>query len=520
VAALQDLLLHQLKGVAAVAVAGAKVGVVDDVADEYVTGALFTTVTNVDFDPEHLAGLIRRGAEVKAALRMAVEAAGGTVPADDPAVVFMPADDIGALIAQGQAVGHFPDHERDADVQALQQTAVYGLKGIAAYADHARILGHVDPAIYAFEHELLAALPDKSLDRNAWVALVLKTGEVNLRVMELLDAANTGAYGHPVPTSVPLGHRPGKAILVSGHDLKDLKELLEQTEGLGIDIYTHGEMLPSHGYPELKKHTHFYGHYGTAWQNQRTEFDEFPGAILMTTNCIQQPRDTYAANIFTTGRVAHPDARHVRNGEFQPVIDRALELPGFADDADGGSVTVGFGHEAGLAIVPEIADAVQRGRIKHIFVVGGCDGAKPGRSYYTDFVDHAPPATIILTLACGKFRFFDRQLGQIGDIPRLIDVGQCNDAYSAIKIVRALAEELGVRVNRLPLSFVLSWYEQKAVAVLLTLLHLGIADIRLGPTLPAFITPHVLQALHDTFGLRQIGESAQADLDAILKRTA
>jgi hydroxylamine reductase len=338
--------------------------------------------------------------------------------------------------------------------------------------------------------------------------------------MEALDVAHTGTFGDPEPTIVPLGHRPNRAILVSGHDLKDLKDLHEQAQGLGIDSYTHGEMLPAHEYPELKQHGHLRGHYGTAWQNQRTEFDAFPGAILMTTNCIQQPRDTYAANIFTTGRVAHPDARHVANGEFRPVIDRALEMPGFSDELDRGSVTVGFGHEAGLAVVPEIADAVQRGHIRHIFVVGGCDGAKPGRSYYTDFVDRAPADTLIITLACGKFRFFDRQLGRIGDIPRLIDVGQCNDAYSAVKIVRALAEELSLRVDRLPLSFVLSWYEQKAVAVLLTLLHLGIRDIRRGPTLPAFITPHVLQALHDTFGLRQIGESAQADLDAILGRTA
>jgi hydroxylamine reductase len=515
VAALQDLLIHELKGIAAIAVAGERAGVVDDVADEFVTGALFTTVTNVDFDAEHLAGLIRRGAEVKRSLRAAVEAAGGTVPAA-PGVDFEPAGDVAALVAQGEAVGHFPDHERDADVQALQMTAVYGLKGIAAYADHARVLGHTDPEVYRFEHELLAALSDKDLDLNAWVGLTLKTGEVNLRVMELLDAANTGAYGHPVPTSVPLGHRPNKAIVVSGHDLKDLKELLEQTEGLGIDIYTHGEMLPAHGYPELKKYPHFYGHYGTAWQNQRKEFDAFPGAVLMTTNCIQNPRETYADNIFTTGRVAHPSAQHVENGQFKAVIDRALELPGFTDDVDGGSVMVGFGRNAVLSVAPAVIDAVKSGAIKHFFLVGGCDGAKPGRSYYTDIVDQAPADTVILTLACGKFRFFDHQLGDIGGIPRLLDVGQCNDAYSAIKIAVALADAFEVGVNELPLSMVLSWYEQKAVAILLTLLHLGITDIRLGPTLPAFITPGVLQVLVDTFGIKPIGESAAADLAEIL----
>jgi len=516
VAALQDLLIHQLKGIAAIAVAGAKVGLVDDVVNEFINGALFTTVTNVDFDEEHLASVIRRGAEVKTALRAEVESLGGLVPADAPGVNFEPAADLAGLVAQGEAVGHFPDHERDADVQALQMTAVYGLKGIAAYADHARVLGHTDAEIYRFEHELLAALSDKSLDLNAWVGLTLKTGEVNLRVMELLDAANTGAYGHPVPTSVPLGHRPNKAIVVSGHDLKDLKELLEQTEGLGIDIYTHGEMLPAHGYPELKKHSHFYGHYGTAWQNQRKEFDEFPGAVLMTTNCIQNPRETYADNIFTTGRVAHPSAQHVENGQYRSVIDRALALPGFTDDVDGGSVMVGFGRNAVLAVAPTVIEAVKAGAIKHFFLVGGCDGAKPGRSYYTDIVDQAPADTVVLTLACGKFRFFDHQLGEIGGIPRLLDIGQCNDAYSAVKIAVALADAFEVGVNDLPLSIVLSWYEQKAVAVLLTLLHLGITDIRLGPTLPAFITPNVLQVLVDTFGIKPIGESAEADLAAIL----
>lgn len=520
VAALQDLLLHQLKGIAAIAVAGARVGVVDQAADEYVMGGLFTTVTNVDFDAEHLAGLIRSGAEVKTALRAKVEAAGGAVPTDDPAVAFEPAGDLEALIAQGEAVGIFSDHHRDENVQALQQTAVYGLKGIAAYADHARVLGHTDPAVYAFQHELLAALSDKSIDLNGWVALALKTGEVNLRVMELLDAANTGGYGHPVPTSVPLGHRPNKAIVVSGHDLKDLKELLEQTEGLGIDIYTHGEMLPAHGYPELKKYSHFYGNYGTAWQNQRKEFDAFPGAVLMTTNCIQNPRDTYADNIFTTGRVAHPSAKHVENGEFQVVIDRALELPGFTDEFDGGSVMVGFGRNAVLSVAPTVIEAVKSGAIRHFFLVGGCDGAKPGRSYYTDFVDQSPADTIILTLACGKFRFFDHQIGEIGGIPRLLDVGQCNDAYSAIKIAVALAEAFEVGVNELPLSMILSWYEQKAVAILLTLLHLGITDIRLGPTLPAFITPAVLRVLVDNFAIKPIGESAQADLDTILGESA
>ena len=516
VSALQDLVLHQLKGIAALGVAGAKVGVVDHAADVYTTQALFTTVTNVDFDDEHLAGVIREGAAVKAALLARVDAAGGVVDTNDPAVMFEPAVDLAGLVAQGEAAGLFSDHDRDENVVALQQTAVYGLKGIAAYADHARVLGHEDVLVYAFQHELLAALSDKSLDLNAWVALALKTGEINLRVMELLDAANTGTYGHPVPTSVPLGHRPNKAIVVSGHDLKDLKELLDATEGLGIDIYTHGEMLPAHGYPELKKYPHSYGHYGTAWQNQRKEFDAFPGAILMTTNCIQNPRDTYTDNIFATGRVAHPRAIHVDNGDFKAVIDRALAMPGFTDELDGGSVMVGFGRNAVLSVAPTVIEAVKSGSIKHFFLVGGCDGAKPGRSYYTEFVEQAPADTIVLTLACGKFRFFDKQLGDIGGIPRLLDVGQCNDAYSAIKIAVALADAFEVGVNELPLSMILSWYEQKAVAILLTLLHLGITDIRLGPTLPAFITPAVLQVLVDAFDIKPIAATAAEDLKTIL----
>ncbi len=516
VAALQDLLIFELKGIAALMRAGAPYGLADHEADVFTTRALFSTVTNVDFDAGHLADVIREGADVKRRLLERVRSAGIAFPEDAPGVTFEPAGTLPELIAQGEAVGHFPDRRRDDDIQALQMTAVYGLKGIAAYADHARILGHEEPDVYAFMHELLASLHDESLGLDEWVALALRTGEVNLRTMELLDRADTSAYGNPVPTRVPLGHRPGKAILVSGHDLHDLRVLLEQTEGLGIDIYTHGEMLPAHGYPELKRFPHFYGHYGTAWQNQRVEFDAFPGAILMTTNCIQNPRETYAANIFTTGRVAHPSARHVENGAFGPVIERALELPGFTDELDAGSVMVGFGHEALLGAAPAIVEAFKAGSLRHIFLVGGCDGAKPGRSFYTEFVEQTPPDTLVLTLACGKFRFFDRDLGTFEGIPRLLDVGQCNDAYSAIRVAVALAEAFDVGVNELPLTLVLSWYEQKAVAILLTLLHLGIKDIRLGPTLPAFITPGVFGVLQSTFGIRPIAASASEELATIL----
>jgi hydroxylamine reductase len=514
--ALQDLIVYALRGMAVYAHAGRSVGVVDEEADRFAASALFATVTNVDFDDERLATIVDEVAEHTARLRIAVGAAGVTVDTEDPAALFSPADTVAGKIEQGESVGLFTDSERDDDVRSLQMTAVYGLKGLAAYVDHARVLGHEDPEVYAFIHRLLASLTDPSLDLQAWTGLALETGGVNLRAMELLDAGNTGTYGHPVPTEVPLGHRAGKAILVSGHDLHDLAVLLEQTEGTGIDVYTHGEMLPTHGYPELKKHAHFYGHFGTGWQNQRREFAEFPGAILMTTNCIQAPREDYTENVFTTGLVAWPGVTHVPNDDFSSVIERARALPGFETDADAGSVMVGFGRSAVLGVAPQVIDAVKEGAIRHFFLVGGCDGAAPGRSYYTDFVDQTPDDTVVLTLACGKFRFFDHDLGDIGGIPRLLDVGQCNDAYSAVQIAVALADAFGMEVNELPLSLVLSWYEQKAVAILLSLLHLGITDIRLGPSLPAFVTPNVLQVLIDAFGIKPISEPATEDLDAIL----
>jgi hydroxylamine reductase len=347
------------------------------------------------------------------------------------------------------------------------------------------------------------------------VGLCMECGAVNLKAMELLDAANTGTYGHPVPTEVPLGAEKGKAILVSGHDLKDLGRLLEQTEGKGINIYTHGEMLPCHGYPELKKYKHFYGHYGTAWQNQQKEFAEFPGAILMTTNCIQKPVTSYHDNIFTTGLVGWPGVTHVSNDDFTPVIEKALEMDGFTEKTEKGKVLSGFARNTVLGVADKVIDGVKSGAIRHFFLVGGCDGAKSGRNYYTEFVEKVPEDCIVLTLACGKFRFFDKQLGDIGGIPRLLDIGQCNDAYSAIKIAVALAEAFECGVNDLPLSMILSWYEQKAVAILLTLLHLGIKDIRLGPSLPAFISPNVLNFLVENFNIMPIS-TPDDDLKAIL----
>jgi hydroxylamine reductase len=392
---------------------------------------------------------------------------------------------------------------------------LFGIRGVAAYADHAQILGKEDDIVYAYIHEALASMTRNDLNLDAWLGLVFKCGEINLKTMELLDAANTGAYGHPVPTKIPLGHKKGKALLVSGHDLKDMEEILKQTEGKGIYVYTHGEMLPCHGYPGLKKYPHFYGHYGTAWQNQQKEFAKFPGAIVMTTNCLMKPLDSYKANVFTAGVVGWPGVTHIPDGNFKPAIDRALELPGFTEDRVDKYIMTGFARNAVLGVADKVIEAVKNKDIRHFFLVGGCDGAKPGRSYYTEFVEKVPKDCVVLTLACGKFRFFDKDLGDIGGIPRLLDVGQCNDAYSAIQIALALSKAFKVGVNDLPLSLVLSWYEQKAVAILLTLLYLGIKNIRLGPSLPAFITPNVLNVLVKNFNIKPI-TTPDEDLKAIL----
>ncbi len=516
VAALQDLLIHAIKGLSLYAHEGRKKGVIDPEVNVFTVRGMFSTLTNVNFDAADFEKLIKQCADLTARLKNKVAEAGGNVDFADPSANFQPAGDLNGLIRQGEEVGIASDPSAEADIQSLQQTLLFGIKGVSAYADHAYLLGKEDDRVFAFIHEGLSALTDKSLGLEDWLKLVLRCGEVNLLTMELLDAGHTETFGHPVPTEVPLGHKKGKCILVSGHDLIDLKNLLEQTRDKDIYVYSHGEMLPAHGYPELKKYDHFYGHYGTAWQNQKKEFAAFPGAILMTTNCIQQPKDSYLENIFTTGLVGWPGATHVENGQFAPVIERALALPGFPEDEDKGSVMVGFGRNAVMGVADKVIAAVKNGDIKHFFLVAGCDGAKPGRNYYTEFVEKVPENTVVLTLACGKFRFFDKKLGDIGGIPRLLDVGQCNDAYSAIQIAVALANAFECGVNDLPLSMVLSWYEQKAVAILLTLLHLGIKDIRLGPSLPAFISPNVLDVLVKNFNIQPIA-SPEEDLAAILK---
>ncbi len=516
VAALQDLLVYVVSEFSFFAREGLKHGIKTDRETNLLTiEALFHTLTNVDFDVDRLKMMVALVAAKRDLLIDAIAAKGGNTKLPGGKTPTKPDTNVEGLVKQGEAVGFQVVKNDDPDISSLMHTLVFGIRGVAAYAYHAALLNKEDDAIYNFVYEALSEVIENRLGLNEWLGLVLKCGEINLKAMELLDAANTGTYGHPVPTEVPLGQKKGKAILVSGHDLKDLEEILKQTEGKGIFVYTHGEMLPTHAYPNLKKYAHFYGHYGTAWQNQHKEFAAFPGSIVMTTNCIQRPLDSYKENIFTVGPVAWPGVRHLTGGDFTPAIDRALALPGFTADSAAGSVMVGFARNTIMSVADKVIDAVKAGKIRHFFLVAGCDGANPGRNYYTEFVEKVPEDCVVLTLACGKFRFFDQKLGDIGGIPRLLDVGQCNDAYSAIQIAVALAGAFKVGVNELPLSLVLSWYEQKAVAILLTLFYLGIKNIRLGPSLPAFVTPNVLNVLVQNYNIKPITTPDQ-DLKEIL----
>ncbi len=525
VSALQDLLIHALKGLAVYGYRGRQLGVKDEGADRFVMEGLFSTVTNVDFDPERLRGLIqecihhRENVKVKfleAYRRHEGKEFAEALPRE---TAFQPGESLEDMVSQGQKVGIMSDPDMNEDIRSLRELFTYGLKGMAAYADHALILGKEKEEVTAFFYKALNALTDSTLTLEDWIGLNMELGKVNLDCMALLDDANTSHYGNPVPTQVFLGAKKGPAILVSGHDLLDLEELLKQTEGKGISIYTHGEMLPAHGYPELKKYKHLVGNYGGAWQDQGTEFADFPGSILMTTNCIQRPRESYKDRIFTTGLVAWPGVVHIgsENGkkDFTPVIEKALELGGFPEDIDGKNIVVGFAHNTVLGVADKVIEGVKTGKIRHFFLIGGCDGAKPGRNYYTELAEKIPDDCIILTLACGKYRFNKLEFGTIGQLPRLLDVGQCNDAYSAIQIALALANAFECDVNELPLSLILSWYEQKAVCILLTLLSLGIKGIRLGPSLPAFISPNVLKVLVENFDIKPIA-SVDEDLQAIL----
>lgn len=521
-AALQDLLVYAAKGISMYAHRARQYSAVDHEIDLFVIEALFSTVTNVNFDPQCMEELLcQAGKILNKALSLYVDAckkAGQEPESLDGPAKWKPAADRQGLLAQAKEIGIAKRTESlGPDVAGLQELLTYGLKGMAAYADHASILGQEDDAVFGFFHEALDFLNgEKATDPGALVPMALKCGEINLRVMELLDAANTGTYGHPELTQVRVTPVKGKAILVSGHDLKDLEELLKQTEGKGVNVYTHGEMLPCLAYPGLKKYKHLVGNYGGAWQDQRKEFNEFPGAILMTTNCIQKPKEEYTARIFTCGLVAWPGVTHIAGQDFSPVIEAALAAPGFAEDAKEKTITIGFGHDAVMKVADKVIEAVKAGNIKHFFLIGGCDGAKSGRNYYTDFAKAVPDDCVILTLACGKYRFNKLGFGDIGGIPRLLDIGQCNDAYSAIQIAVVLADAFECGVNDLPLSFVLSWYEQKAVCILLTLLHLRIRNMKLGPSLPAFISPNILNVLVEKFNIGPIG-NVDEDLAQMLK---
>ena len=518
-ATLQDLLIYAVKGIGQYAHRARQLGAADPEIDAFTIEAVFATLTNVNFDEDKVAELVYKAAHIRdlarklytdAAARAGVVAGTLSGPA-----AWQPAVERQALLAQGRAqLIPAAFLAGNAELKNLEELVIYGLKGVAAYAYHALTLGSSAPASYATVHEILSSLTELHSSEEL-LGLAMKVGELNYAVLEQLDRAHNESFGAPAPAQVRLHPLKGKAILVSGHDLHDLYQLLLQTEGLGINVYTHGEMLPAHGYPKLKAFQHLAGNYGGAWIDQADEFDQFPGAILMTSNCIQQPKPSYTSRIFTAGPVAWPGVQHVPGSDFAPVIAAALQAPGFAEDGPANSITVGFGHNAVLGVAGPIIDAVKSGALKRFFLIGGCDGARSGRSYYTDLAEKVPQDCIILTLACGKYRFNKLDFGTLGGLPRLLDLGQCNDAYSALKIASALAGAFNCGVNDLPLSLVLSWYEQKAIAILLTLLWLGIRNIRIGPTLPAFLSPAVLQMLHDNYNLMPT-TTADADLAAML----
>ena len=521
---LQDLLVYAIKGIAQYARRARELGKTDNAADAFILYGLFTTLTNVNFSAPKFVTLIQQAVEhrdrVKTLYEDVAKEQGSTPDVLQGSAIWKPAETQAALQIQAQSAAIDKDLQTvGEDVIGLRAMMLYGLKGVAAYAYHAYVLGGEDEEIYAGIEKTLDFLADEPTDASALLAGNLEVGTINLKVMEVLDAANTGNFGAQEPAQARITPVKGKAILVSGHDLKDLYELLEQTKDSGINIYTHGEMLPAHAYPKLRAYPHLVGNYGSAWQNQHTEFAAFPGPILMTSNCLIEPMPTYRSRIFTAGPVGWPGVRHIENYDFSPVIQAAKALPGFKEDAEEKSVTVGFGRHAVLGVADKVIDAVKGGDIRHFFLVGGCDGAAPGRNYYTELAEQTPDDCVIMTLGCGKYRFHEQEFGDIGGIPRLLDIGQCNDAYSAIQIASALADAFDCEVNELPLSLMISWFEQKAVAVLLALLALGIKGIHLGPTLPAFITPAVLDILVKEFDIKPNGVAAD-DLAAALKIAA
>ncbi len=521
---LQDLLVYAIKGIAQYASRARKLGVTDNEADSFILYGLFTTLTNVNFNANRFIELIQQAAQIRDRVKESYEKAAQEKDIT-PDTLFGPASWTPAktqedllIQAQAAAINKGLDTAGE-DIIGLRAMMLYGLKGVAAYAYHAHALGYEDEEIFERIENALDFLANEPVEAEKLLEQCLEVGSINLKVMELLDAANTGKLGVQEPGTVRITPVKGKAILVSGHDMQDLLDLLEQTKNSGINIYTHGEMLPAHAYPKLKTYPHLVGNYGSAWQNQHEEFSAFPGPILMTSNCLIEPKPAYRGRIFTAGPVDWPGVRHISDNDFSPVIQVAKAMPGFKEDAEEKTVTVGFGRHAVMSVADKVIDAVKSGAIRHFFLIGGCDGAAPGRNYYTEVAEKTPDDTVIMTLGCGKYRFHEKDFGTIDGIPRLLDIGQCNDAYSAIQIASALAKEFECGVNDLPLSMMISWFEQKAVAVLLTLLSLGIKGIHLGPTLPAFLTPNLLNILVENFDIKANGNPAD-DVAAALHKVA
>ncbi|UCZ75501.1 hydroxylamine reductase [Dickeya zeae] len=515
---LQDLLVAVLQGLSAWALQARALGIIDHDIDSFAPRAFFSTLTNVNFDSPRIIGYAREAISLREGLATRCRLKDASVTVDHPmAELQLAGDDIPTLLQQSAEFALNKDKAAIGDdIHGLRMLCLYGLKGAAAYMEHAHVLGQHDDALYADYHAFMAWLGNAPTDVDTLLGNAMAIGKMNFNVMAILDQGETSAYGHPQPTQVNVRPVAGKAILISGHDLKDLRMLLEQTEGTGINIYTHGEMLPAHGYPELKKFSHLVGNYGSGWQNQQTEFAKFPGPILMTSNCIIDPNvGQYTDRIWTRSIVGWPGAQHLEGDDFSAVIAQAQQLPGFPYSEIEHLITVGFGRQTLLNAADTVIDLVASKKLRHVFLVGGCDGSRTERSYYTDFARSVPQDCLIMTLACGKYRFNKLDFGTLEGLPRLLDVGQCNDAYSAIMLAVNLAEKLGCGVNDLPLSLVLSWFEQKAIVILLTLLALGVKNIYTGPTAPGFLTPSLLAILNEKFGMRSI-TTVEQDLNDIL----
>jgi len=521
---LQDVLIHLCKGIGQYLVRARQLGATDIEADRFLLFAVFTTLTNVNFDAAKFVAWIGEAASVRARVKAlyenAARAKGQTPELLSGPAVFVAAKDEAGLLAQAKEAGvKYGVEKMGEDAIGLRALLLYGLKGVAAYGHHAAVLGQERDEVFAGIERALDQLAGDNADLGALLEEALALGRTNFAAMEALDAANTGTFGIPEPTQVRVTLVKGKAILVSGHDLKDLLAILEATKGTGINVYTHGEMLPANSYPRFKAYTHLKGNYGGAWQDQQFEFAEFPGPVVLTSNCLIKPQPKYRERLWTLGPVGWPGIRHLDGHDYSVIVEQAKTLPGFEADGPEQFITIGFGRDTVLSVADKVIAAVKSGAIKHFFLVGGCDGAKTGRNYFTDFADNVPKDTVILTLGCGKYRFNKHDFGTIGGLPRLMDMGQCNDAYSALIVATKLAEAFGCGVNELPLSLIVSWFEQKAAAILLTLLALGVRHIRLGPTLPAFLTPALVGVLVEKFGIAPVGD-AEADIAACLKRVA